>query len=185
MNWDRYDFVNVGSRTSGLLSRVGVGLHHSGVEVGGHEYSFNDAGVFRSPVNACAGGPEPQCALVSSTCLGVHVGSMNEFTGVVNGLRRDFPAGAYALTSKNCNHFADAFCRALGVGAIPAHINRMAGYGRWLGIGAKGLQVTDGGGGVAAPAPAPAKARADPAYSKKKALTAEQRAMIARIKGVS
>jgi len=59
----------------------------------------------------------------------------------------------------------------------------MAGYGRWLGVGAKGLQVRDGAGGggaAAAPAPAPAAARAD--YTKKKVLTAEQQAMVARIK---
>ena len=65
---------------------------------------------------------------------------------------------------------------------MPAYVNRMAGYGRWLGVGAKGLQVTDGAGGGAAAAPAPAPRAASGDYTKKKVLTAEQQAMVARIK---
>ena len=37
-----YDFKG---GTSSFLSSMGVGLHHSGVEVSGREYSFNDEGV--------------------------------------------------------------------------------------------------------------------------------------------
>ena len=171
-----YDFVATGSRTSAALSWLQLGLHHSGVEINGSEYSFNDGGVFRAPPQACSRGAAPQCVLVESLHLGSHVGSVNDFNGVLNDLRRDFPPGSYALTSRNCNHFSDAFVRALGLGGIPARVNRAASYGRWLGLGAKGLQV-----GGDAPAPAPASR--DPAREQKKELTAEQRAILARLKG--
>ena len=173
-----YDFVATGSRTSAALSWLQLGLHHSGVEINGSEYSFNDGGVFKAPPQACSRGAAPQCVLVESLHLGAHVGSVNDFNGVLNDLRRDFPPGSYALTSRNCNHFSDAFVRALGLGGIPARVNRAASYGRWLGLGAKGLQV--GGEG---PAPAPAPAPRDPAREQKKELTAEQRAILARLKG--
>ena len=176
-----YDFVGVGSRTSSFLSSMKMGLHHSGVEVGGHEYSFNDAGIFRSPVNACARGDSPQCVLVESKHVGVQVGSINEFNGIVNAMRRDFPPGTYALTSQNCNHFADAFCKALTGNGIPAYVNRMAGYGKWLGVGAKGFQVNDGSS-KAAPTEQAAEAKPDPNRNKKKELTPQQQAMLAKIK---
>ena len=130
-----YDFVGVGSRTSAFLSSMRLGLHHSGVEVSGQEYTFNDGGVFKAPPLSCSRGEAPQCVLVESVVVGVHSGSLNDFNGVVNAMRRDFPPGAYALTTRNCNHFADAFCKALVGRGIPAYVNRMAGYGRWLGVG--------------------------------------------------
>ncbi|KAH8061414.1 Lys63-specific deubiquitinase [Aureococcus anophagefferens] len=132
-----YDFVATGSRTSAALSWLQLGLHHSGVEINGSEYSFNDGGVFKAPPQACSRGAAPQCVLVESLHLGAHVGSVNDFNGVLNDLRRAFPPGSYALTSRNCNHFSDAFVRALGLGGIPARVNRAASYGRWLGLGAK------------------------------------------------
>ena len=40
--------------------------------------------------------------------LGTHLPLV--LRGVLNELRRDFSPGSYALTSKNCNDFADALC---------------------------------------------------------------------------
>ena len=177
-----YDFVGVGSRTSAFLSSMRLGLHHSGVEVSGQEYTFNDGGVFKAPPLSCSRGEAPQCVLVESVVVGVHSGSLNDFNGVVNAMRRDFPPGAYALTTRNCNHFADAFCKALVGRGIPAYVNRMAGYGRWLGVGAKGFQV---GGEAPAPAAAPAQATRDPKRDKQKELTPQQREILARIKAGS
>ena len=58
----------------------------------------------------------------------------------------------------------------------------MAGYGRWLGVGAKGFQV---GGEAPAPAAAPAQATRDPKRDKQKELTPQQREILARIKAGS
>ena len=127
-----YTFAGVGGRTNSILSSLSLGLHHSGVEVSGREFSFNDGGVFQTRPHECTRGDEPQCVLKESKFLGVHVGSTNEFNGVLNELRRAFPPGSYSLTGKNCNHFADAFCRALIGCGIPSYVNRAASYGRWL-----------------------------------------------------
>ena len=174
-----YTFAGVGGRTNSILSSLSLGLHHSGVEVSGREFSFNDGGVFQSRPLECTRGDEPQCVLKESKFLGVHVGSTNEFNGVLNELRRAFPPGSYSLTGKNCNHFADAFCRALVGCGIPSYVNRAASYGRWLNFGNKGYQIGDG---ASAPTPASKPAKADPNRSKKKELTEHQKMLLERIR---
>ena len=106
-----YDFVATGSRTSAALSWLQLGLHHSGVEINGSEYSFNDGGVFKAPPQACSRGAAPQVV--------EHAVEVVDRADV-----RAFPPGSYALTSRNCNHFSDAFVRALGLGGIPARGRR-------------------------------------------------------------
>ena len=174
-----YTFAGVGGRTNSILSSLSLGLHHSGVEVSGREFSFNDGGVFQTRPHDCTRGDEPQCVLKESKFLGVHVGSTNEFNGVLNELRRAFPPGSYSLTGKNCNHFADAFCRALIGCGIPSYVNRAASYGRWLNFGNKGYQIGDG---ASAPTPASKPAKADPNRSKKKELTEHQKMLLERIR---
>ncbi|KAH8044382.1 Lys63-specific deubiquitinase [Aureococcus anophagefferens] len=122
---------------------------------------------------ACSRGAAPQCVLVESLHLGATSGSVNDFNGVLNDLRRAFPPGSYALTSRNCNHFSDAFVRALGLGGIPA-VNRRGALRPLARPRRQGPQV-----GGDAPAPAPAPAPRDPAREQKKELTAEQRAILA------
>ena len=174
-----YTFAGVGGRTNSILSSLSLGLHHSGVEVSGREFSFNDGGVFQTRPHECTRGDEPQCVLKESKFLGVHVGSTNEFNGVLNELRRAFPPGSYSLTGKNCNHFADAFCRALVGCGIPSYVNRAASYGRWLNFGNKGYQIGDG---ASAEAPKAKPAKADPNRSKKKELTEHQKMLLERIR---
>ena len=174
-----YTFAGVGGRTNSILSSLSLGLHHSGVEVSGREFSFNDGGVFQTRPHECTRGDEPQCVLKESKFLGVHVGSTNEFNGVLNELRRAFPPGSYSLTGKNCNHFADAFCRALIGCGIPSYVNRAASYGRWLNFGNKGYQIGDG---ASSEAPKAKPAKADPNRSKKKELTEHQKMLLERIR---
>jgi len=159
-----------------FLSALGLGLHHSGVEVGGREYSYNDSGVFSAPPFSCSVGADAPCVLRETIDMGFHEGTLNDFTGTLNSLRSDFGPGTYALTSRNCNRFAEALCRALVGRGLPSYVNRAAGYGRWLGLGAKAGQVAGGDGG---PAPPPAP----PPSTEKKVLTAHQRALLEKIKG--
>jgi hypothetical protein len=176
-----YNFAGVSGRMNSILSSLSLGLHHSGVEVSGREFSFNDGGVFQSRPHECTRGDEPQCVLNESKFLGVHMGSTNEFNGLLNELRQAFPPGAYSLTGKNCNHFADALCRALVGCGIPSYVNRAASYGRWLNIGNKGYQIGDGASSADAKA-TPAPATRDPNRDKKKELTEHQKMLLERIK---
>ena len=179
-----YDFDDVPA--SRFLAWMKVGIHHSAVMIGNREWTFSDAGVFTMRPRAA-----PRCTLRESIVLAEHRGSYNDVTAVVQSLRAHFPPGSYDLCKKNCNHFAEAFCQALVGVSIPSWVNRAAGFGSAIGLGAKSLQVKDpdaasgagdaaGAAGVAGEAPAKpvdAKARVQ-----KKELTEQQKAMLAKIK---
>ena len=73
-----------------VSSELLVSRHHSGVEIGGYEYSFNDSGIFRTRPHECArprGETPASCTLIESIAIGVHRGSINELVGHVNALR--------------------------------------------------------------------------------------------------
>ncbi|KAF4716828.1 hypothetical protein FOZ62_018740, partial [Perkinsus olseni] len=46
-------------------------------------------------------------------------------------LRDEFRGDSYHVVKKNCNHFSDAFCRAILGRALPAWVNRLAWWGSW------------------------------------------------------
>jgi len=107
------------------LYSIGFGLHHTGVEIAGSEYSFaGGGGVFSStPRDA------PGAKYRDSIDMGVFEGSSSDIQSVIDDLRSDFGANAYNLIQKNCNHFANALCWALLRKPIPSYCNRLADYG--------------------------------------------------------
>merc|ERR1719230_1514234 len=48
---------------------------------------------------------------------------------VISGLLEEYPGHDYDLLHRNCCHFADEFCRRLGVGGIPSWLHRLARLG--------------------------------------------------------
>jgi deubiquitinase DESI2 len=111
-----------------VLYALGLGLHHSGVEVDGTEYSFaSGAGVFEmsTPREVPGGGARYR----ETVQLGLWEGSRSEFQTALSDVRRDFGPNDYHLIRRNCNHFANAFVWRLLGRKIPAHINRLADIG--------------------------------------------------------
>ena len=110
------------------LSYLGVGIHHSGVEVSGTEYSFaGGAGIFEDQPKQAGG------AIYTHTVkLGVYEGPISEVKSILSEMRDSFGANSYNILCQNCNHFAEAFSlRLLGVG-IPAYVNRIAYMGSFF-----------------------------------------------------
>lgn len=108
-----------------ILYAIGCGLHHSGIEILGDEYSFSSgAGIFHStPKDA------PGAIFRESLELGQFDGGMNELRSIISELRQDFGPNDYHLVRKNCNHFANALCWALLGKSIPPYVNRLAEIG--------------------------------------------------------
>lgn len=113
------------SPANDYLYPVGFGLHHSGVEILGKEYTFaSGAGVFdHTPRQA------PGVKFRERFELGVFEGSSGDVASVVSDLRSQFGPDAYNLITKNCNSFANAFVWALIRKPIPSHVNRLADIG--------------------------------------------------------
>ena len=107
------------------LYPIGLGLHHSGVEIMGTEYSFaSGAGVFESPPKVA-----PGARFREQLELGAYDGGSAELKKVIAELRDDFGPDQYNIIRRNCNHFANALSWKLLGRKIPAHVNRLAELG--------------------------------------------------------
>lgn len=131
------------SPANDYLCTLGLGAHHSGVEINGREYTFSDSGVFDSTPR-----DESQAPLRTSVNLGdvsishTEVGAcpIKSRTGetpqqsqlvvyycadaVISRLRPDFAPGTYNVLTKNCNVFSRALVLELLGLEIPGYVNR-------------------------------------------------------------
>ena len=130
------------TNVSSLMDSAGFGAFHSGVEVGGREYSFGGGGDdgAGSMQTASATGVWSQpprqlppsftgASYKESVAVGVAVLTPAELKSVLSRLRREWPGAEHDLLRRNCNHFTAAACAALGVEAPPQYINRLANAG--------------------------------------------------------
>jgi hypothetical protein len=105
-----------------------MGLHHTGVEVLGREYSYGSggSGIFDGPPKV-APGARFRCQLE----MGVFEGGPDELQKALDELRHDngFGPDQYNLIRRNCNHFCNALVWRLLRRPIPAYINRLANVG--------------------------------------------------------
>ena len=111
------------SPANDCLYPLGFGLHHSGVEIMGSEYSFaSGGGIFES-----SPGEAPGARFRERIDLGSFDGGSSELKAVLDNLRGNgFGSDDYHLIRKNCNHFANALVWALLRKPIPPHVNRLA-----------------------------------------------------------
>ena len=114
------------SPANDFLYPVGLGLHHSGVEVLGSEYSFaSNAGIFESTPKEAPGAKFREQILI-----GVFDGGQAELKKALDDLRDDgFGPHDYNVIRKNCNHFANRLVWKLTGKHAPAYINRIADLG--------------------------------------------------------
>ena len=113
------------SPANDVLYPLGVGLHHSGVEIIGNEYSFaSGAGVFQSTPKEA-----PGARFREAIFLGAFEGGQAELNRALDEVKRDFGPEDYSLVRRNCNHFANALVWRLLGRTIPPHINRLADIG--------------------------------------------------------
>lgn len=109
------------------LYAVGMGLHHSGIEIGGDEYSYGSGGgIFDGPPKF-APGAKFRCQVE----LGIFDGGTQELNKALDELRHNggFGRNDYNLIRRNCNHFCNALSWKLLRKPIPPYVNRLANIG--------------------------------------------------------
>ena len=115
-----------------MMDASGFGAFHSGVEIDGREFSFGGGDVVVDQTGVWSQPPKqlPEAfagaSFKESVVVGVATLSPAQLKGILSRLRREWPSSSYSLLRRNCNHFSAAACAALGVGAPPAYINRLA-----------------------------------------------------------
>jgi hypothetical protein len=107
------------------LYPLGIGVHHSGVEILGSEYSFaSGAGIFQTPPKDASGARYRE-----SIEIGSFYGGIAELNSVVNELQSEFGPHQYNILTKNCNHFSNSLVLSLLKKSIPSYVNRLAYIG--------------------------------------------------------
>jgi hypothetical protein len=121
-------FVNLYdlSPMNDYLVPVGCGLHHSGIEISGVEYSFGSgAGIFEGPPKEASG-----ARFRYQLEMGAFEGGSKELNRALDDLRSEgFGNSKYNLVKRNCNHFCDALVYKLLKIRIPRYVNRWADLG--------------------------------------------------------
>jgi len=108
---------------------IGLGVYHSGVEVDGVEYTFDNHGgdgsglvwhapYFTDPSFAAA------MPLRARLPLGCSPFDSRQGHRLLREMRTDWPSQAYDLLENNCHHFTAAAADVLEVCAVPRWVNR-------------------------------------------------------------
>lgn len=112
------------------------GAFHAGVEVHGLEWSYGATRRETLPGLICVlPRADPNHHFRQTVYVGRTKLSMEKVASIITDLIEDYPGNAYDVLRRNCCHFADDFCHRLGVGAIPAWVQRLAR----LGVGVDGV----------------------------------------------
>jgi hypothetical protein len=111
-----YDILNVVP-----LTTIGLGLHHSGVQIGDHsEYEFGSY----SGINVI----EPKTANDAIFSHSIDLGSIKQrkMNKALREISAEFTCDNYDILSRNCNHFTEQFVYKLTRIRTPKYINRVA-----------------------------------------------------------
>lgn len=118
------------------LDIIGLGVHHTGVEVCGEEISFGmDPSGRNDPSTEGVFCVQPRRAVGNfkeAIPLGVVNLSPQQVQQVVETLKPQWRASSYHMLSRNCNDFTKAFVEALDPSLLqryPSGVNRIAGAG--------------------------------------------------------
>ncbi|GMI03702.1 hypothetical protein TrVE_jg3585 [Triparma verrucosa] len=111
-----------------ILNPIGFGIHHSGLEINGEEYSFaSGAGIFTDTPKQAGGAKYSH-----SLRMGTFEGSAADIRAAISDLRDSFGPNSYNVLAKNCNHFSDALCQRLLNVSVPGYVNRAAYFGSFF-----------------------------------------------------
>lgn len=111
-----------------LLYQVGLGMYHSGVTVGGNEYTFaGGGGVYSHPPKEASG-----ARFREAVDYGNYAGTSRDLDRVLDELREHFKGENYHLLTMNCNSFSEALLQRLVGKSLPGYVNRMAYLGSFF-----------------------------------------------------
>merc|ERR1712096_528671 len=106
------------------------GVFHAGVEVNGLEWSFGYSASCTQPGISCVEPKtHPQHHYRQTVQLRNTLVLPEDIADIITSLIEEYPGDDYDLLRRNCCHFADDFCKRLGVGGIPGWVHRLARIG--------------------------------------------------------
>jgi hypothetical protein len=117
-------FVNSILAPEGSNWRLG-GAFHAGVEINGMEWSYGYSDPGETGVAWNIPRNHHQHRFRQAILIGYTQLSQDLIMDVLTDLIEEFRGQDYRMFDKNCCHFADEFCKRLGVGDIPTWVHRL------------------------------------------------------------
>jgi len=115
-------------RLNKMLTAVGTGAFHGGIEVYGKEYSYGyvkeGTGIFSNAPKGCAMHHYRESVELGETQL-----SEADVTKLIKEMEPDWEGKDYDLLRRNCVFFSTALAERLGVKALPKWVTNLAGAG--------------------------------------------------------
>ena len=110
---------------------LGLGIHHSAVEVYGREYAFgyHDEATVTGVFDIRPRSAPPPARFRETIEFGEIASSRDEVEEKLSALRKKFTGPSYDLLKQNCNTFTEEFVKALTGKEVPGYVNRLATLG--------------------------------------------------------
>eukprot|EP00931_Biecheleriopsis_adriatica_P075264 TRINITY_DN49176_c0_g1_i1.p1 TRINITY_DN49176_c0_g1~~TRINITY_DN49176_c0_g1_i1.p1 ORF type:complete len:436 (+),score=72.36 TRINITY_DN49176_c0_g1_i1:22-1308(+) len=124
-----------------VLSSVGTGAFHVGVEVFGTEYSYGYTPLAAPGIVAGQPRQSPGHTFRQSVVMGETTLSQQDVDDLINNMSNSWHGNQYDILTRNCAHFSDSFCRWLAVGPIPEWILSLSAAGASLNQGVNAAAV--------------------------------------------
>jgi len=119
---------DLNSDANETLYQFGLGMYHSGVQIGGNEFTFaSGSGIFSHDPRQAGG-----AKFRETLSMGTFQGTQRDLDRILDELRDTFQGSSYHVLTMNCNSFADAFVARLVDCRIPGWVNRMASIGAFF-----------------------------------------------------
>ncbi|GKY99992.1 hypothetical protein MPSEU_000952700 [Mayamaea pseudoterrestris] len=109
------------SQANDYLWHAGFGIHHSGIEVSGIEYTYG-AGIYESNTPTIV----PNAKHRERIELGSFDGGSDRLKQAIDELRDTFGPDDYNVLKRNCNHFCNDLSWKLLQRKIPGYVNRLS-----------------------------------------------------------
>ena len=117
-----YDLVN-----TERLAKLGLGIHHSGIQILDSEWSFGGGGPEDDVTGVFAIFPKTATPdFRESIVLGTCDVSLDQLQDCLRELQAEWRANTYDLLTRNCNHFSETLAKRLGFTNFPGWVNRAA-----------------------------------------------------------
>ncbi len=112
-----------------------LGAYHSGLVVSDWEYTFaghpgTHTGVVQQRPKVVNALPGQEVQFFQTIEIGISPLTHAQIISKLDKLKERYPGNTYNLISRNCNHFANDFCREImGGRGIPGWVNRLSCLG--------------------------------------------------------
>ncbi len=95
------------------LAKIGMGIYHSGVEIGGIEYAYGGNALMKTTGVYMSRSPKRHelFRFRESIVSNFKVQSFSTVVDVIYNLEKSFKANKYDMLKFNCNHFCETLLR--------------------------------------------------------------------------